>query len=134
MNDDRGNDWPDGSPVPERMMPPTEPFTWRGGGDFDRRVRSPSHGDPVNHPPHYTYAGVECIEVIEALGLGYHLGNAMKYLWRAGHKYEGVEGELADLEKAMWYIHRRVETLRREHAEDAGDAGDAGQEETEQAG
>jgi hypothetical protein len=60
--------------------------------------------DVVNHPPHYTRAGVECIEVIEALGLGYHLGNAMKYLWRAGAK-EGNPPE-QDIRKAVWYLER----------------------------
>lgn len=60
--------------------------------------------DPVSHPAHYTRAGIECIDVIEALGLGYHLGNALKYLWRADHKANGLE----DLRKARWYIDREI--------------------------
>jgi len=66
-----------------------------------------TQSDPVERPAHYTRAGVECIDVIEALGLGYRLGNAMKYLWRAGHKGSMVE----DLRKARWYIDREIARL-----------------------
>lgn len=65
----------------------------------------PTAPDPVNRPEHYTRGGIECIDVIEALGLGYHLGNAMKYLWRAGHKADALE----DLKKARWYLDREIE-------------------------
>lgn len=59
--------------------------------------------DMVNHPPHYqTPAGIEAINVIEQYGLGFHLGNAMKYLLRAGRK--GCQ--LEDLRKAEWYLSR----------------------------
>ena len=61
--------------------------------------------DPVNRPEHYTRGGIECIDVIEALGLGYHLGNALKYLWRCGHKADALE----DLKKARWYLDREIE-------------------------
>jgi len=62
--------------------------------------------DPVNHPPHYTAGGIECIDAIRAaLGregfLAYCRGNAIKYLWRCEHK-----GGMEDLHKAEWYIHR----------------------------
>lgn len=63
--------------------------------------------DMVNHPPHYTQGGVECIDAIKAAteGLngfeGYCTGNAIKYLWRWKHK-SGVE----DLKKADWYIRK----------------------------
>jgi hypothetical protein len=66
----------------------------------------------VNHPPHYTQGGIECIDAIKAAteGLdgfeGYCTGNAIKYLWRWKHK-NGVE----DLKKAHWYIKKlAVET------------------------
>ena len=42
--------------------------------------------DVVNHPSHYTQGKYECIDVIEDLGANYHIGNAIKYLWRAGKK------------------------------------------------
>lgn len=59
--------------------------------------------DMINHPPHYiTDAGIEAIDVIEQYGLGYHLGNAMKYLLRAGRKGDATE----DLKKAAWYLAR----------------------------
>ena len=60
--------------------------------------------DPVNHPKHYTEhpSGVECIEITEHLN--FCVGNAMKYLWRAGLKGEQVE----DLRKARWYIDREI--------------------------
>jgi hypothetical protein len=59
--------------------------------------------DAVNHPPHnLTPAGIEAIDVLEQYGLGLHLGNAMKYLLRAGRKGDAV----TDLRKAVWYIDR----------------------------
>ena len=62
--------------------------------------------DMVNHPPHYQGNGLEAIEVIEAYDLGYHLGNALKYLIRAGRK----GSELEDLKKAKWYVARWQDT------------------------
>lgn len=62
--------------------------------------------DMVNHPPHYRAGGFECIEIIEAYRLGYHLGNALKYLWRAGRKSPDV---IVDLRKAVWYCRRAVD-------------------------
>lgn len=67
--------------------------------------------DMVNHPPHYTAhpSGVECIQITEHMG--FCLGNAMKYIWRADLK-NGVE----DLRKARWYIEREI--AKREAAND----------------
>lgn len=67
--------------------------------------------DMVNHPPHYKAGPFECLEVIEALDLGYHLGNALKYLWRAGRK----DDRLQDLLKAKFYVERaiKLETERK---------------------
>ena len=63
--------------------------------------------DTVNHPKHYTShpSGVECIEITEHLN--FCIGNAIKYLWRAGLKGEQVE----DLRKARWYIDREIARL-----------------------
>ena len=61
--------------------------------------------DPVNHPAHYKVGGIETIDFIEAKSLGYHLGNAVKYIPRADHK--GTR--LQDLQKAKWYIDRAIE-------------------------
>ena len=63
--------------------------------------------DIVNHPPHYTSARVECIEIIEDLGLCFHLGNALKYIWRAGRKADSLE----DLKKSRWYLDRKIQLL-----------------------
>jgi hypothetical protein len=60
--------------------------------------------DMVNSPPHYTAGGVETIDFIEAKGLNYNLGNAVKYITRAGLKGDRVE----DLKKAKWYIEREI--------------------------
>lgn len=65
--------------------------------------------DLINHPPHYTFGKIEVIEVIEDWSLGYHLGNAVKYMARAGRK-EGSD-ELADLHKAKWYLERRIKVV-----------------------
>ena len=60
--------------------------------------------DMVNHPPHYTShpSGVECIQITEHMG--FNLGNALKYIWRADLKGSAVE----DLEKAVFYINREL--------------------------
>jgi hypothetical protein len=63
--------------------------------------------DPVNHPPHYKSGGIETIDFIEAKGLGYHLGNVVKYISRAGLK--GTNSGLEDLKKARWYLDRAIE-------------------------
>jgi len=59
----------------------------------------------VNHPAHYNRhpSGIECIQVIEHMG--FCLGNAMKYIWRADLKNDAIE----DLQKAVWYINREIE-------------------------
>ena len=72
----------------------------------------------VNHPAHYTShpSGVECIDITEHYD--FCTGNAIKYLWRCGLKTEegmsAREKEIEDLEKAIWYINRRIARLRHE--------------------
>jgi hypothetical protein len=68
-------------------------------------IEKPS--DVVNNPAHYTDGGIETIDYIEAKGLGYHLGNAVKYISRAGKK--GTNQGLEDLRKAQWYLARAIE-------------------------
>lgn len=63
--------------------------------------------DVVNHPSHYTDGKFETIEAIESWRLGYHLGNAVKYISRAGKKSKDTE--LEDLRKARWYIKRYLD-------------------------
>ena len=63
--------------------------------------------DPINHPPHYTQhpSGVECITITEHYN--FNVGNAIKYLWRAGLK-DGADAA-DDLRKAAWYVQREIE-------------------------
>jgi Protein of unknwon function (DUF3310) len=67
----------------------------------------------VTRPAHYggEENPFEPIKVIEAWKLGFHLGNSVKYIARAGKKSR--ETEIDDLEKAEWYIHRRIERLKK---------------------
>ncbi len=65
--------------------------------------------DVVNHPEHYTDGGIETIDFIEAKNLPYHLGNAVKYISRAGKKDPQKTTE--DLKKAVWYINRYISKL-----------------------
>ena len=65
--------------------------------------------DMVNHPEHYTDGGIETIDFIEAKKLPYHLGNAVKYVSRAGKK--NPEKTIEDLQKAIWYINRYISLL-----------------------
>lgn len=64
--------------------------------------------DPVTKPSHYC-AGrkYEPIDVITDWNLGFCLGNAVKYISRAGRK----EDEVEDLKKAIWYIQRHLEMM-----------------------
>jgi hypothetical protein len=73
--------------------------------------------DPIHHPPHYGGADnvYECIRVVEAWGLNFHLGNCVKYVCRAGKKGDALE----DLRKAAWYLAREIERRERE-ARDGG--------------
>jgi hypothetical protein len=83
-----------------------EPITTRKKPVFkkEKKLSSSSH-DPVNHPKHYTEhpSGIECIQITEHMG--FNLGNALKYIWRADLKNNAVE----DLQKAVWYINREIE-------------------------
>ena len=66
----------------------------------------------VDHPKHYqSKHGVEVIDIIEEFGLGFHLGNVIKYVLRAGHK----SNELEDLEKAKWYLERIIDIKKTEN-------------------
>lgn len=67
--------------------------------------------EQVVHPEHYGGDTVyEVIKVIEAWNLGFHLGNAVKYIARAGKK--DPTATITDLEKARFYLDRKIEQLR----------------------
>lgn len=65
--------------------------------------------DPVNHPVHYTSdpSGVECIQITRHRN--FNVGNAIKYLWRAGLKDSGAHTE--DLRKAIFYIQNEIDRI-----------------------
>lgn len=69
--------------------------------------------DNVNYPPHYTAhpSGIECIQVTEHMG--FCLGNAIKYIWRAD-----LKGGVEDLQKAAWYIQREIQRREQSPKED----------------
>ena len=79
----------------------------------DFQVMEPTTGKdeytPVNHPLHYNVHpnGIECIDVVE--GFNFNVGNAIKYLWRAGLKSDDA---VKDLEKAAWYVQRELERAK----------------------
>lgn len=66
----------------------------------------PNH-DPVQHPSHYTSdpSGIECIQITRHRN--FNIGNAIKYLWRAGLK----ESHIQDLRKAIFYIEDEIKRL-----------------------
>ena len=68
--------------------------------------------DPVNHPSHYTDGKIEVIDFIDDKRLGYCLGNAVKYIARAGKK--DPNKTIEDLQKAVWYINHEIEKRQRE--------------------
>jgi hypothetical protein len=72
------------------------------------KIEIPTLNDPVNHPSHYTEhpSGVECIQITEHMN--FCLGNAVKYIWRAGLKNDNA---IEDLKKARWYVDRELERL-----------------------
>lgn len=67
--------------------------------------------DPVNRPAHYVDGGIETIDFIEAKGLNFARGNAVKYISRAGKK--NPDKEIEDLKKAAWYINHEIERLEK---------------------
>jgi len=72
--------------------------------------------DMVNHPPHYTTdpSGVECIEITRHRN--FNIGNAIKYLWRAGIKDDSKQIE--DLKKAIFYINDEINRLESRSSEE----------------
>jgi hypothetical protein len=72
--------------------------------------------DRVNSPAHYTShpSGIEAITIAEHYN--FCIGNAIKYLWRAGLKKESSlsvrQKEIEDLNKALYYIQRQIKNLK----------------------
>lgn len=71
-------------------------------------MASKNKNDQVNHPKHYTSdpSGIECIDITRHRN--FNIGNAIKYLWRAGLKEDKdrklIDKQVEDLNKAVWYL------------------------------
>lgn len=82
-----------------------------GNGDckkcWDKEIEE--NNDPVNRPSHYTDGKIEVIDFIEDKKLGFCLGNAIKYIARAGKKEKDKEAQ--DIKKAIWYLNRYLKEL-----------------------
>ena len=66
--------------------------------------------EKVDHPTYYQGKKYEAIDIIEDYNLDFHLGNAIKYILRAGKK----DDKLKDLNKAMWYLKRSCQNIENE--------------------
>lgn len=66
--------------------------------------------DNINHPFHYTYGGIEVLDIIEAYSVNFHLGNVIKYILRSPYK-NGLE----DLKKAQFYLNRYVAMVEKQN-------------------
>jgi hypothetical protein len=74
----------------------------------------------VDHPDHYRSGdgSMEVIDIIESFQLGFHLGNVVKYVLRAGRKKSELEFPmLQDLRKAKWYLDRKISELEKVYGE-----------------
>ena len=100
---ERGDNW-----VEKALKRDPENFSVE---ETEEQQSAPAADDPVNHPPHYTAGGIECIDAIEAALTcqkdpmqAWLTGQVLKYLWRWPMK-NGTE----DLKKAQFYLNRLVE-------------------------
>ena len=89
---------------------------WDEGHPFTSRECFEWGDDMVNSPNHYqSKLGIECIDVIEdRFPNNYHLGNALKYLWRCQEKGRMRQ----DIQKAIWYLQRWVDKDLSQEGED----------------
>jgi hypothetical protein len=72
----------------------------------DNEKKHTEQPDMVNHPKHYNVDGYEVIDIIDAFGLNFNMGNALKYLLRADRKGNKEQ----DINKAIWYLQREINT------------------------
>ena len=91
--------------MPILMRPSYETIILVRALEYQELLKEKPVTDPVTDPAHYTayLSGVECIQITEHMG--FCLGNAVKYIWRADMKANGLE----DLRKARWYLDREIE-------------------------
>jgi hypothetical protein len=102
-----------------RIEPDSENNKWKiyfEKGEKNMGTGGKLFEDRVNHPAHYAGSGIEVIDYIEDKDLGFCLGNAVKYISRAGKKIDfedqnPTQKAVEDLNKAIWYINRRIKEL-----------------------
>ena len=81
---------------------------------MDNDTKKEKEKEVVNHPEHYNPGPYEVIKIIEHYELGFHLGNVIKYILRAGVKNENTYNE--DLKKALWYLQRKIDSKETNNA------------------
>ena len=79
--------------------------------DTSEQLADIKRRETVDHPDYYKTGGIEAIDAIEAWGLGFNLGNVVKYIARAGRK---TKDGLRDLKKAEWYLSREIKRRERQ--------------------
>lgn len=78
-------------------------------------MASKNKNNQINHPKHYTSdpSGIECIDITRHRN--FNIGNAIKYLWRAGLKEDKdrklIDKQVEDLNKAVWYLVDEIHRL-----------------------
>jgi len=92
--------------VPDQIIPKYDDYVDYRDHLADISKDKDTKTESVNHPEYYSPGTYEAINIIEHYGLGFSLGNAIKYILRAGIKDPSKYTE--DLEKAIWYINREI--------------------------
>lgn len=77
-----------------------------------RIIRETPADDAVNHPSHYRANGIEVIDVIDAFGCNFNIGNAIKYALRYNRKFP-VQPSITDLRKSVWYLNHEIEKMEK---------------------
>lgn len=90
-------------------MPNDDIFDDEAPQKVEKKFQKPQNS--VNHPPHYNTGKIEVIDAIEDWELNFSRGNAVKYIARAGRK--SSDTEVQDLEKALWYIQRELDRIKK---------------------
>lgn len=90
------------------------PATSKGIAAETEKTMKEKDGDVpqvVNHPPWYTRGSIEVADFIADQDLDFFLGNALKYICRAGHKGNVI----TDLEKSLWYLNYKINLLKKQN-------------------
>jgi hypothetical protein len=88
------------------MLRAVKPSPWKAKKKKVAPILKVRKGEAVNHPSHYNQGKFEVIDVIHDWKLGFDLGNAVKYIARAGAKDQSKYVE--DLKKAIFYINDEI--------------------------